>query len=98
MQSNNQVLRILPSIFNGLGAGKIVDVATDFAARVSIDWDTRKGKCIVKIMPKISCKIDIEVCDTFRKVKGSGLTFDKDINGIKALSLVAGRAVTIEFA
>jgi len=96
VQSNRNTLRILPSIFAGLGLGNITDVATDFAARVSVDWDMKKGRCAVKIVPKVSCKIDIEICEEFRRVKG-GKPFGGDINGVKGISLVVGKTLVVEF-
>jgi len=98
IQSNKDTLRILPSVFEGLNAGKITDVCTDFAARVSIEWDIKKGKCIVKIVPKVDCKINIEVNREFRKVKSKDYKMNGDINGLAGFALVANKAVTVEFA
>jgi hypothetical protein len=97
VQSNSKTLRILPCVFDAIGAGRITDVATDFAAAVSIDWDLKKGKCVVKIVPRVTGKINIEVNKTFRKIKSKDFAFAPDINGIKDFPLVANRAVTIEF-
>jgi hypothetical protein len=97
LQCDKQTLRILPSVFEGLSAGKIQDIITDFAARVSIEWDLKKGKCVVKIVPKIDTRINIEICPEFRKVKNKEYKFSGEINGIKDLILSANRAVAIEF-
>ncbi|MDR0462586.1 MAG: glycoside hydrolase N-terminal domain-containing protein [Christensenellaceae bacterium] len=98
VQSNPTTLRVLPSIFDALACGRITDVVTDFAAKVSIEWDTKqRHKCIVKIVPKISCKINIEVCQEFKKIKNKDLKMDRAINGIKGFALTAGKSVTLEF-
>ena len=97
VQSSKNALRILPSIFEDLGSGRITDIATDFGARVSIDWDVSKKRCNVKIIPKITCKINITVNNAFKKNKNKDLKMHSDINGLKEFPLVAGRAVTLEF-
>lgn len=97
VQSNSSKLRILPCVFDEMSSGKIVDVVTDFAARVSVDWDIKKGKCVVKIVPKTNCVIDIQVVDAFKRVRGKELKMDTAINGISGLNLVAGRPTLIEF-
>jgi len=97
IQSNQRVLRILPCIFEDLNSGRITDIATDFGARVSIDWDIKKKRCIVKIVPKITCKINITVNTAFRKNKNKDLKMHSDINGLRDFPLVAGKAVALEF-
>jgi len=97
VQSDRRTLRVCPSLFGGILAGKIVDIATDFAARVSVDWDARKGRCVVRIMPKKNCKIDIEVSEHFRRFKGKE-KFDKVTGSIKDFALVAARVSVIEFS
>ena len=97
VQSNQNTLRVLPCVFDAISSGKLTDVVTDFAARVSIEWDVKKGKCIVKIVPKVSCKINIEVNKAFRKIKSKDLKMQSDINGLKDFPLTANRTATIEF-
>ena len=95
MQSNSNTLRILPNVFDSLAAGEVSGLLTDFALKVSISWDIGKRRCTVKILPKINCKINVEISKYFRKVKG--YQFDTEINGIKDVSLFAGRGLVLEF-
>jgi len=97
VQSNKNTLRILPSIFDGLYAGKITDVATDFCARVSIEWDLKKSKCVVKITPKQSCRINIEINREFGKCRDKSLKLSSDINGLRDFPLTANKTTTLEF-
>jgi hypothetical protein len=97
LQSNRNTLRILPVIFDGLQCGKITDAATDFAARVSIDWDIKKGRCAVKIMPKTDCRINIEINREFSKLRDKSVKLQSDINGLRDVDLRAGKTVTFEF-
>jgi hypothetical protein len=97
VQSDRQNLRILPSLFEELYTGRIMGVATDFGARVFVDWDIKKGHCIVKIVPKVTCKIDISVCEKFVKVKNKDIKWDSQINGLKDFPLTAEKPVILEF-
>jgi hypothetical protein len=98
VQSNSKTLRILPCVFDALSTGKIESVVTDFAAVVSVDWDLRgKGKCIVKIVPRVTCKVNIEVNRAFRKSRDKSHIFSNAINGLESFQLVANRPVTLEF-
>jgi len=97
VQSDSRNLRILPVIFDALNVGTINDVTTDFAARVSVDWDVQKKKCVVKITPKVTCKINIEVNKHFRKVKSKDLQMNNELNGLRDFQLTANKSVTLEF-
>jgi hypothetical protein len=97
VQSDANNLRILPNIFGEIQSGKISDIVTDFAALVSVEWDIKKGKCIVKITPKLNCTINIEVAKDFRRIKSKDIKMDSSINGIKDFKLSANRSVTLEF-
>ena len=98
VQSNQRTLRILPCVFDAIGAGSVTDVVTDFAAKVSVDWNIKKGVCVVKITPKFACKIDIIVNGNFRKIKSKEIKMNSEINGLKDFPLVAGRTTVLEFA
>jgi len=98
MQSNQNTLRILPCVFDAISAGRLTDVITDFAAKISMDWDIKKGRCVVKIMPKASCKISIEANRNFRKIKNKEYAMQGDSGVIKDVQLTAGKQITLEFA
>jgi alpha-L-fucosidase 2 len=96
VQSDSRNLRILPSIFDELCAGRIMGAAADFGARVFVDWDIKKGRCTVKILPKITCKINISVCEKFKYVKNRH-PMDSQINGLRDFQLTADKPVVLEF-
>lgn len=90
VQSNANTLRILPCTFDVLQSGRLCDVMTDFSASVTIEWDLKKGKLVVKILPKVSCVIAIELPRGFKKVKS------KEAVDLTKVKLTAGRAVALE--
>jgi len=63
---------------------------------VTMDWDARKGRLVVKIVPKINCRIDIYFNSEFKKLKGKDLRLDSQ-NALRGVSLVAGKTVSYEF-
>ncbi|MCL2569917.1 MAG: glycoside hydrolase N-terminal domain-containing protein [Firmicutes bacterium] len=96
MQSNYNTLRILPVMFDEIMAGKVENISTDFAALASIDWDVRKGRLLVRILPKLNCKIDICFPKQFKKIRTKGIELDSD-NFTRGVSLIAGKMMVIEF-
>jgi len=98
IQSNTNTLRVLPVSMDALSSGTVRDIPTDFCGSVSIDWDVQKGRCVVKIVPKITTKINIEVSKQFRKIKDKVLKMDPSINGLRDVQLTQGKAITFEFA
>ena len=96
VQSKSNALKILPCIFPEIQSGKIEGVITDFAARVNIDWDMRRGRASLKILPKNSCKIDIVIPENFKKPK-SVTNFDNETNTIKGVQLTAGKTFSLDF-
>ena len=97
VQSDSKTLRILPAVFEGLQEGRLSDIATDFGARISVEWDIRRGRCIIKINPKVTCKINIMMPGAFKRPKAKEIPFDPNTNTIKDLSLTAGKLAVIEF-
>jgi len=95
VQSNKDTLRILPTLLDEWRVGQINGVATDFAARVSVDWNLDKRRLVVKIVPKISATIDIVFPSQFKKPKNKEV-LDSD-NVLKGVNLVAGKMFSIEF-
>jgi alpha-L-fucosidase 2 len=96
VQSSPKVLKLLPAVFAEISAGKIFDVATDFAARVSVEWDIKKGKCQVKIMPKVARKIDVTLPYKLKGYKGAN--YNSETRTIEGLALQAGKLVVLELA
>ena len=97
IQSDTKTLRVLPTLLGQfLAAGQITNIATDFAATVSMDWDMKKGKLIVKILPKATCKIDIFFHRDFRKLKDKNIKLDKD-NSLRDVKLTTGKQIVYEF-
>jgi len=95
VQSCPNALKVLPAVFSELGTGRISDVATDFAARVSMEWDLARGKCQVKIMPKRDCQIDVFLPPELRGTKNRLVSSDKTV--IAGLTLAAGKLMVLDF-
>ena len=96
VQSDRKTLRILPCPLSELAAGDIQNFATDFGARVSVEWDMKKGRLVVRILPKVTGKIDIYFNPSFKKLRNKELKLDKQ-NSLRDVKLVAGKAITYEF-
>ncbi len=96
LQSTNKTLKVLPIMFNAISNGSIKNFATDFAANVSMSWDSSKGKLNIKINPKKSTHIDIIFNDNFKKLKNKDLKWDKSINGIRNVKLTENKIFTID--
>jgi len=92
LQSNYNTLRVLPSAFAELSVGELADFTTDFGARVTMSWDLTKGRLSIKITPKQTCQITIELPPIFKKHKTVTVTNNK----IEA-TLTAGKTWSIEF-
>jgi len=98
VQSNSSVLKILPAIFPEIASGRMTDVATDFAARVSIEWDMhRNAKCVIKITPKLNGKIDIYLPKEFRHCRDKNVRIDTSTGTVKDVQLTAGKVMVLEF-
>jgi len=96
VQSGPKALKVLPAVFAEISSGRILDVATDFAARVSVDWDMKRGKCQVKIMPKVNCKIDVIVPFELKGFKGKN--FNLETKTIEGVELLAGKLTVLDLA
>lgn len=97
MQSNSNTLKILPSVFPEISAGSITDAATDFAARVSVEWDMQRSKCQIKLVPKTNCTIDILMPREFKVIKSKGFDFNPETGVVKKVQLTAGKTLSLEF-
>ena len=97
VQSNTRTLKILPAVFPEIAVGRVSDIATDFAARVSVEWDMNRGRCQIKIMPKMNCVIDIVMPREISRLKTKELTFDREAGMIRNLELVAGKVIVLDF-
>lgn len=96
VQSTASVLKILPVLLEPLMVGNVKNLATDFAAKISMNWDAVKGKLNLKIMPTKNATIKIIFNDTFRKLRSKDWQWNKQINGIETVNLVAGKTVSID--
>ena len=96
VQSAPTVLKVLPVLLDPLMSGSAKNIATDFAAKVSLNWDAVKGKLNLKIMPTKNATIKIIFNDTFRKLRNKDLKWNKQINGIENVNLVAGKTLSID--
>ncbi len=76
--------------------GSVKNLATDFAAKVSMNWDTNKGKISLKILPTKNTTIKIIFNDAFRKLRNKDMSWDKHINGIAEVQLTAGKVCSID--
>jgi alpha-L-fucosidase 2 len=95
VQSNSNTLKILPAVFDELSVGRVRNIATDFAGRVSVDWDLRRNKCQIAITAKNECKIDVILNPAFRKPKTKDIVVNDSV--IRGIQLPAGKTVVIEF-
>lgn len=96
LQSAPTVLKVLPILIEPLMVGSIKNLATDFAAKVSMNWDANKGKMSLKILPTKDTTIKIIFNDAFRKLRSKDIVWDKSINGIESVKLTAGKVWSIE--
>lgn len=96
VQSSDSVLKVLPILIDPLMIGSVKNLATDFAAKVSMSWDATKGKVSLKILPSKTTTIKVVFNDAFRKLRTKELTWNKNINGIEEIKLTAGKVCSIE--
>ncbi len=96
LQSAPTVLKVLPILIEPLMVGSVKNLATDFAAKVSMNWDTNKGKISLKILPTKNTTIKIIFNDAFRKLRNKDMSWDKHINGIAEVQLTAGKVCSID--
>jgi len=96
LQSAPHVLKVLPILIDPFMVGSIKNLATDFAAKVTMSWDANKGKISLKIMPTKNVKVKVVFNEVFHKVRNKELAWNKNINGIEELNLVAGKVCSIE--
>ena len=61
-----------------------------------MNWDATKGKVNLKIMPSKSVKVKVIFNEVFHKVRNKEIAWNKNINGIEELELVAGKVCSIE--
>ncbi|MCL2755869.1 MAG: glycoside hydrolase family 95 protein [Firmicutes bacterium] len=95
VQSDKNNLRILPCVFDGLEIGEITGISTDFGATIDMEWDIKRARLVMKIMPKMNIEINVYLNDVFRKLKSKDLNLDNQ-NCVRGLKLVAGKSVTLE--
>lgn len=96
LQSTATVLKILPIFIDPVMTGSVKNLTTDFAAKVSLTWDAVKGKLNLKIMPNKNATIKIIFNDTFRKLRNKDLKWNKNLNGLEDVALVAGKTLSID--
>lgn len=96
LQSSANVLKVLPILIDPLTVGSVKNLATDFAGKVSLTWDSGKGKVSLKILPTKTVTIKVIFNSAFRKVRNKDLAWNKNINGIEELKLTAGKVCSIE--
>ncbi len=96
IQSSMNTLKILPILIEPLMTGSVKNLATDFAAKVSMNWDVNKGKLTLKIMPTKTVTVNIMFNNAFRKLRNKELFWNKNINGLEAFKLTAGKISSIE--
>lgn len=96
LQSAPTVLKVLPILIEPLMVGSVKNLATDFAAKISMNWDANKGKLSLKILPIKNVKLKIIFNDVFRKLRNKDLLWDKQLNGIAEVQLTAGKVCSID--
>ncbi|MCQ2382083.1 MAG: hypothetical protein MJ054_02145, partial [Clostridia bacterium] len=96
IQSSHSVLKILPILIEPMMTGSVKNLATDFAGKVSLNWDANKGKVTLKILPTKNATIKLIFNNVFHKIRNKEIPWNKEINGIEELKLTAGKIFSIE--
>ena len=96
LQSSSNVLKVLPIMIDPLMVGSVKNIATDFAAKVSMCWDANKGKISLKILPTKTVTIKLVFNSIFHKLRNKDLPWNKSINGFEELKLTAGKICSID--
>ena len=96
LQSAPTVLKVLPILIDPFMVGSVKNLATDFAAKVSMDWDANKGKISLKILPTKNVTIKIIFNEAFHKLRSKDFAWNKRINGIETVKLTAGKVCSID--
>ncbi len=96
LQSSASILKVLPILIEPLMSGSVKNLATDFAAKVSMNWDANKGKISLKILPTKNVTIKLVFNSAFRKLHNKELIWDKNLNGIEEVKLTAGKVWSID--
>lgn len=96
VQSSENILKVLPILIDPLMSGSVKNLATDFAGKVSLNWDARKGKISLKIVPNKNATITILFNHVFHKVHTKELVWNKELNGVENVKLIAGKVYSIE--
>ncbi len=96
LQSSANILKVLPILIEPLMVGSIKNLATDFAAKVTMSWDANKGKISLKILPSKNAKIKLIFNEAFHKIKNKDFAWNKELNGIEEVDLVAGKVFSID--
>lgn len=96
LQSSANILKVLPILIEPLMVGSVKNLATDFAAKVTMSWDANKGKISLKILPSKNTKIKLIFNEVFHKVKNKDFAWNKELNGIEEVDLVTGKVFSID--
>lgn len=96
VQSSANVLKVLPILIDPLMTGSVKNLSTDFAAKITMSWDANKGKVSLKIMPTKNATIKIIFNEVFHKLRTKDFAWDKNLNGIQTVNLVAGKVCSID--
>ncbi|MBQ7973617.1 MAG: hypothetical protein IJ295_01515, partial [Clostridia bacterium] len=96
LQSASNALRVLQMLIEPLMVGSVKNLATDFAAKVTMSWDATKGRVSLKIMPTKNVKIKLIFNEAFHKVRNKEIAWNKTLNGIDEVELVAGKVWSID--
>lgn len=96
LQSTSTTLRVLPILIEPLIVGSVKNLSTDFAAKVTMSWDANKGKVSLKILPSKNVKIKLVFNEVFHKLRNKEINWNKTLNGIDEVDLVAGKVWSID--
>jgi|GEM_PF-997225 len=95
VQSDRKHLKIMPVALTELGVGELDGIVTDFSATVTMNWDIKNHRVQVKLLPKLTTKIDIYINPQFKKLKNKDLVIGND-GWIRGVQLTANKAFTID--
>ena len=98
VQSTKNCIKLLPALPSRLDKGQLEGIATRAGVEiVSMNWDKRKGVCLVKLKSKKSKNIDLKLpAGTKRFKQVAAEKFDPELGTVTDLALPAGKVVALD--
>ncbi len=98
VQSTKSCIKLLPALPSRLDKGQLEGIATRAGVEiVSMNWDKKKGVCLVKLKSKKNKNIDLKLpAGTKRFKQVATEKFDPELGIVTDLALPAGKAVALD--